>query len=79
MRAMGISDVEGFPFPTAPPKVTLKRALNLLINIGAIVKPNYKTTSILDSTLNGPSTKQLLIEKGYLTDLGKLLARFPVK
>jgi HrpA-like RNA helicase len=39
MRSLGISEVENFPFPTAPPHESLTRALDLLINLGAISQP----------------------------------------
>lgn len=39
MRSLGISEVENFPFPTAPPPESLTRALDLLINLGAISQP----------------------------------------
>jgi len=84
MRAMGISDVEGFPFPTPPPKPAISRALSLLVNIGAIAKPvitSHKSTYMFNAGhgSNQVSTKQLLRERGYITEMGKLIARFPVK
>ena len=39
MRSLGISEVENFPFPTAPPAASLERALDLLVNLGAISPP----------------------------------------
>ena len=31
--------MENFPFPTAPPQASLERALDLLVNLGAITPP----------------------------------------
>jgi ATP-dependent RNA helicase DHX37/DHR1 len=36
MRSLGISDVENFPFPSPPPPLAVKRAKELLVNLGAI-------------------------------------------
>ena len=39
MRALGIREIENFPFPSPPPPASLKRALDLLTHIGAISQP----------------------------------------
>jgi hypothetical protein len=41
MRSLGISEIESFPFPTSPPPISLKRALDLLINLGISVPIYY--------------------------------------
>ena len=42
MRAMGISDIETFPFPTPPPLSSIKRAVWRLLSLGALIYSNYK-------------------------------------
>ena len=36
MKSMGIHDVDSFPFPTPPPLVAVKKAQDLLLNLGAL-------------------------------------------
>jgi ATP-dependent RNA helicase DHX37/DHR1 len=66
---MGIVEIENFPFPTPPPKVSLSRSVRLLEDIGAIPRQK-KSTSLVDTTRskNGKN----------LTSLGQLLAKFPI-
>ena len=48
MRALGITEIETFPFPTAPPVHSLKAALDMLINLGAIAKSRANVASMED-------------------------------
>ena len=72
MRALGISEIESFPFPTAPPPVSLRKAQELLLNIGVV-------KSIPISTAN-PMTvaDKSKLRKTRLTEIGHLLAQFPI-
>lgn len=79
MRSMGIADIEAFPFPTPPSKDSTNKALALLVNIGAIEKPLKTKSSSLMMSVEDSQAKKLLIENGFVSDLGKLLSRFPIK
>ncbi|KAJ3344554.1 ATP-dependent RNA helicase dhx37, partial [Entophlyctis luteolus] len=61
MKAMGISNVVGFPFPTPPGRENLIAAETLLMHLGATEKPSGLAES-----------------GGKITELGKILAKFPV-
>lgn len=67
MRSMGIIEIENFPFPTPPPKVSLTRSLRLLEDIGALPRQK-KSSSTLVSTSKSKN----------LTSLGQLMAKFPI-
>lgn len=82
MRAMGISDVNSFPFPTSPPKDSLQKALNLLTYLGAILKPKMKKQSMwnaLLSTKSQSNAKTLFRENGQITELGRSMGKIPIK
>jgi len=70
MRSMGIVEIENFPFPTPPPKVSLTRSLRLLEDIGAIPRQKKLSSALVDTSRskNGKN----------LTSLGQLLAKFPI-
>ena len=98
MRALGIREIENFPFPSPPPPTSLKRALDLLTHIGAISQPRRvkaldlaaMTIAAKASSSSAPSSssalqqvqQQLQLNKqiagGKLTELGKLIAQFPL-
>ena len=98
MRALGIREIENFPFPSPPPSASLKRALDLLTHIGAISQPRRvkaldlaaMTIAAKASSTSAPSSssalqqvqQQLQLNKqiagGKLTELGKLIAQFPL-
>ena len=60
MRSLGISEVENFPFPTAPPQASLERALNLLVNLGAISPPKRVQSLTLQELAIGTELYNLL-------------------
>ena len=72
MRALGVNDVENFPFPTAPPVARLKQALDLLVNLGAI-EPPFKSV-----VRDKEERQRMEISGGRLTEMGKLLSKFPL-
>lgn len=45
MKALGIDHVDRFPFPTPPPAHSVRNALALLTNLGAIAAPGAATTT----------------------------------
>ena len=53
MRALGITEIETFPFPTAPPVHSLKAALDMLINLGAIAKSRANVAASMEDVLSG--------------------------
>ncbi|KAJ3126780.1 ATP-dependent RNA helicase dhx37, partial [Physocladia obscura] len=63
MKAMGISNVLNFPFPTPPGKENLRAGETLLIHLGAVER-----SSLSVETEGG----------GKITELGKMLSKFPV-
>ena len=71
MRALGISEVESFPFPTPPPPVSLKKAQELLLNIGVVKNIPASSNSIAISDKSK-------LRKTRLTEIGHLLAQFPI-
>ena len=89
MRAMGITDIENFPFPTSPSSIGLNKALNQLCYLGAIVRPKTKITTIMDfldkdnqkmeEITMKSKAKVLFRETGQITDLGRQIAQFPIK
>ena len=72
MRALGVNDVENFPFPTAPPIAKLKQALELLINLGAIEPPSRRAVR------DKGERQRIEVSGGRLTEMGKLLSKFPL-
>mmetsp|Transcript_23531 Transcript_23531/g.33759 ORF Transcript_23531/g.33759 Transcript_23531/m.33759 type:complete len:495 (+) Transcript_23531:234-1718(+) len=62
MKAMNISDVGSFPFPTAPNTSQLKAALKVLIDIGLIENSNIYSTG----------------GDGRITSLGRSVSRLPL-
>lgn len=79
MRALGIHDVEAFPFPTPPPVNKLRQALKLLVHIGAVavaqpgLKPKHVTSAARKNNNRIESNSG-----GALTQIGRLLAKFPL-
>ena len=71
MRSLGISEVENFPFPTAPPQASLERALNLLVNLGAISPPKRVQSLTLQELAIGTELYNLLLI--YLFIISSLL------
>ena len=93
MRALGIQEVDNFPFPSQPPASSLKRALDMLVHLGAVSQP--RTVQMLDTATAVAATSssssaalqaqaQRLLQRnkrvagGKLTELGRLVARFPI-
>ncbi|AFR97931.1 ATP-dependent RNA helicase DHX37/DHR1 [Cryptococcus neoformans C23] len=70
MKSMNIDAVINFPFPTPPDRAALRRAENLLTNLGALSLPT------LTKMINGVQHKGSA--GGQITDLGKAMAGFPV-
>lgn len=70
MKSMNIDAVINFPFPTPPDRAALRRAENLLTNLGALSLPT------LTKMINGVQHKGS--GGGQITDLGKAMAGFPV-
>jgi len=44
MKALGIDHIERFPFPTPPPQTSIRSAISLLTNLGAISTPGAALT-----------------------------------
>lgn len=70
MKSMNIDAVINFPFPTPPDRAALRRAENLLTNLGALSLPT------LTKMIHGVQHKGSA--GGQITDLGKAMAGFPV-
>ncbi|EIW72461.1 hypothetical protein TREMEDRAFT_70724 [Tremella mesenterica DSM 1558] len=70
MKSMNIDNVVNFPFPTPPDRLALRKAEDLLINLGALSSPT------MGKMINGVS--QLGQVGGSITDLGRIMAGFPV-
>ncbi|WVQ70890.1 hypothetical protein IAR50_000415 [Cryptococcus sp. DSM 104548] len=70
MKSMNIDAVINFPFPTPPDRLALRRAEDLLTNLGALSLP-IKTRMV-----NG--IQHVGAAGGQITDLGKAMAGFPV-
>ncbi|KAJ3185761.1 ATP-dependent RNA helicase dhx37 [Gaertneriomyces sp. JEL0708] len=62
MKSMGIENVVGFPFPTPPGRENLKAAEQMLTQLGALEPVQEKKKAVV----------------WRITELGKLMARFPV-
>jgi HrpA-like RNA helicase/glutaredoxin len=73
MKAMGISDVLRFPFPTPPPKTNLIAALRSLRHLGALQAKNYGSDTIAwaDDEADSVDAK--------ITPLGHQLASLPLE
>uniref|UniRef100_H2ZDK7 Activating signal cointegrator 1 complex subunit 3 n=1 Tax=Ciona savignyi TaxID=51511 RepID=H2ZDK7_CIOSA len=67
MKSMNIDRVVNFPFPTPPPLDALESAEELLMSLGAINRPPRNLT-----------LKELKKGSGSITELGRLIASFPV-
>ena len=78
MRALGIRDVEAFPFPSPPPVQRLQQALKLLIHIGAISKDVSLKQVAIDSKVRKEALRVQAHSGGRLTELGRLIAQFPL-
>lgn len=119
MKALGIDHIERFPFPTAPPQSSIRNAMTLLTNLGAISAPgsnnNNSSTTVVSAqdkskasssndlsaqiamaTMNAMKSNSKLAHKQLqqlqelqkqqqlvrdlcpLTQLGKMLSRFPI-
>jgi ATP-dependent RNA helicase DHX37/DHR1 len=70
MKTMNIDNVINFPFPTPPDRISLKKAEDLLIHLGALGKPSQARM------IGG--AQQLGTTGGHITDLGKKMGGFPV-
>jgi HrpA-like RNA helicase len=79
MRVIGIDDVERFPFPSPPPKLSVFSALFTLKSIAAIVtQKSYVTSIAKDSKGKALSlTRCVVAEK--VSSLGQWIAKFPIK
>ena len=64
MKAMGIANVVNFPFPTPPGRNNLRAAERLLVYLGALEPVGFE----------GQGNES----GGKITELGKLLSKFPV-
>ena len=63
MKSMHIDTVTNFPFPTPPDRLSLKKAEDLLVHLGALERPDRLHSKAVD---------------GHITDLGKAMAIFPL-
>jgi HrpA-like RNA helicase len=83
LRSIGIENEESFPFPTQPPLSSLRRAHTILGYLGAlksqIQSQKKKAMSPLESINAILKTGQQKENSIFLTPLGKLIARFPIK
>ncbi|WVW82347.1 hypothetical protein I302_104354 [Kwoniella bestiolae CBS 10118] len=70
MKSMNIDQVINFPFPTPPDRYALKKAEDLLTNLGALEK-STQTRMISGATRLG-------IEGGKITELGLKMSSYPV-
>lgn len=49
MKSMGIHDIDAFPFPTPPPVTAIKKAQDLLLNLGALaMSEDHRNLSSMD-------------------------------
>ena len=83
LRAIGIQNVDTFPFPTPPPMLSLVRAETLLTNLGAIqVKSSASDGKALSALENINSILETdsvgNLAGGGITNLGKNMAKFPI-
>ena len=83
MRALGIEDVEHFPFPTMPRASAVSTALNTLKYLAAISDKwfgnnNNNSSSDLISLKTNHQLKQPK-QHAKLTSLGKLISKFPIR
>jgi hypothetical protein len=60
LKAMNIRDVESFPFPTQPSLLSLKKAQNMLIHLGALRSQSIRSLSSMDLLSNISSYKSIL-------------------
>ncbi|OCF55427.1 ATP-dependent RNA helicase DHX37/DHR1 [Kwoniella mangroviensis CBS 10435] len=70
MKSMNIDQVINFPFPTPPDRSALKKAEDLLTNLGALAR-STQTRMIAGQTRLG-------VEGGQITDLGIKMSSYPV-
>lgn len=80
MRVIGIDDVERFPFPSPPPKLSLISALYTLKSIAAVVTQKTYVTS---NALVGKNNQHMSVPRCVVVDkvssLGQWIAKFPIK
>ena len=69
MRSMGVLEVENFPFPTPPPRASVRRALRSLLHLGAM------TGHVADDTRLAVTKAT---HKVQVTKLGVAMSKFPV-
>jgi len=69
MRSMGVAEVENFPFPTPPPRASVRRALHSLLQLGAM------KGHVGDDTYAG-LTK--VTHKVSVTPLGTAMSKYPI-
>jgi HrpA-like RNA helicase len=82
LRSIGIENEESFPFPTQPPLSSLRRAHTILGYLGALksqMQTQKKSMTPLESINAILKTGQQKENSVFLTPLGKLIARFPIK
>ncbi|OOF59937.1 ATP-dependent RNA helicase HrpA [Rodentibacter myodis] len=74
MTALGLDDIEAFPFVDAPDKRHIQDGVKLLEELGAFEWKNIKKSRSMDGENNAPNYQ----EKRVLTNLGRQLAQLPV-
>ena len=70
MKSIHIDQVVNFPFPTPPDRFSLKKAEDLLTQLGAL--------SSVTSTKMVAGTQQAGSAGGQITEIGKVMASYPV-
>ena len=70
MKSMNIDQVVNFPFPTPPDRFSLKKAEDLLSQLGALSSPT-STRMVLGIHQTGSAG-------GQITEIGKVMASYPV-
>jgi HrpA-like RNA helicase len=84
LRVLGIEDIESFPFPSAPPQSSIRRAITLLTQLGAFA-PTQSVKSVLFAPDSETSYSQQYASQsrrplkiGKVTSLGRQMALFPI-
>ena len=79
MRAMGVRDVERFPFPSPPPPRALRAAVETLVHIGAIANGGGpRPAAGVGGGDAAAATTVTVGIGGAITPLGRALAVLPI-
>lgn len=84
LKALGISSIANFPFPSPPSTASLLAAIKSLINLGALVpklRAYAHNSDHIDNQGNvvvSSITNLKYIESEELTPLGSILAKLPL-